>query len=228
MVGVFIAPEQRLVSYGIHGYSADWLINNHPEVLRDGKIQFGEYINEGGVETRYSAFVAKKIRDIVMDFGFDGVYILTEPEGIRTAQDLEAVLPLLVDVRKEVGDDKVLVIDRVDPFLSAPALRETLSHVDYLVIHASPWIDGMLHGTRANRTIETYQLRIRQLKSELPRDVWPKLLYTVYTLDLTNGWLTPALEVQLEVDSYSGLLESGYAVYYASNYLPYRLKLRAS
>lgn len=227
-LGVFIAPEQRLVSYGIHGYSADWLINNHPEVLRDGKIQFGEYINESGVETRYSTFVAKKIRDIVMDFGFDGVYILTEPEGIRTVKDLEALLPLLVDVRKEVGDDKVLFIDRVDPFLSAPALRETLNHVDYLVIHTSPWIDGMLYGTRANRTIETYQLRIRQLKNELPRDVWPKLLYTVYTLDMTNGWLTPALEVQLEVDSYSGLLESGYAVYYASNYLPYRLKLRAS
>ncbi len=228
LIGVFISPRQELVSYGIHGYSSEWLINNHPEVIKNGKVHFGEIINESNRQMKYSSYIAGKIARVIEDFDFDGLYILTEPEGIRTINDVDAIMPLIIDARKELGIDKIVIIDRVDPFLPSDALIKIMTQCDYVVLHTSPWIDGMQYGTRANRTIEMYYQRIKQLKEELPSKRWSQLLYSIYTLDMTSGWLTPALEIQLEVDTYSNLLNNGYSIYYASRYLPYRLNLRES
>jgi len=226
LVGVFVSPQQKYISYGIHGYSSNWLLSNYPEILKNGKVNFDEYIIINNEKTQYSYYLAKKISRVVNDFNFDGVYILTEPDGIKTVNDVESILGLLINVRREISRDKILIVDRVDPFLSIDLLRIILNHTDYVVLHTSPWIDGMLYGARANRTVETYRQCIRHIKSELKNNEWHKLLFSIYTLDMARGWLTPALAVQLEVDSYSSLLDNGYAIYYVSNYLPYRLKLR--
>lgn len=227
LAGLYTSPRQVLISYGIHGYESEWITRYHPYILDGGRIRFDAELRPDGLyvseRTRYADFLAGRIERVIEDFGFGGVYILTGPEGITTTRDIEWIEPLLVALRERLDERRLIIVDEVDPYLGPEGVGRAARIPDYVVLHTSPWIDGVNHPMSSNRTMEDYAARLNEINARIDETYRQKLLYSVYVMDMTAGWLLPALQTQLEVDNLGSRLGTGYAIYYGSRYLPYKL-----
>ncbi|MEM1676815.1 MAG: hypothetical protein QW095_03125, partial [Nitrososphaerota archaeon] len=51
-----------------------------------------------------------------------------------------------------------------------------------------------------------------------------RLLFSLHVLDFVDGWITPASQLNVEAEElYSSGLRTGYAIYYTSRYVPYKI-----
>ena len=76
LLGVYLKSEGAVYRYSVQGFSVEW-IEKHPEVIGSQKLLlFNATINLEGGKIPYSSFFSDKIKKIVKDFGFDGVYLI--------------------------------------------------------------------------------------------------------------------------------------------------------
>jgi alpha-D-ribose 1-methylphosphonate 5-phosphate C-P lyase len=79
-------------------------------------------------------------------------------------------------------------------------------------------------GEFRNFTIADYRAVLEKAVSVVGRG---SVLFTVKAMDIVEGWVTPAIQLQTEVEAFSTVPGvSGYAIYHVNRYLPFRLSFR--
>ncbi len=228
MLGVYLEPEKLSMRYGVHGYRSTWLKELHEEVLNEfEKIEFQRRLKQDGMyvffEQTYAEYFTSKVLMIIEDLNFDGVYLLynfrdndkTQMESILFL--LDALSPALRTHSKQVmlGDLNVRI---------EPQYVETLAkNVDYFTIRTSSWLDILYPDNFNNVTFNNYKERLPELLSSIPEDVKHKVLFSINAIDIADGWMTPAIALQEDIDASSKFKMNGYVIYHTNKYLPYRI-----
>jgi len=99
-------------------------------------------------------------------------------------------------------------------------------NVDHLVIKTSLWLN-MFYKNNLNNTVFTnYRNYLPDLLHSLPDDVKRKILFSVDTMDIAEGWMTPAIILQEDIDTLSQFdAMNGCVIYHTNKYLPYKITL---
>ncbi|MEM0381680.1 MAG: hypothetical protein QW580_03300 [Nitrososphaerota archaeon] len=220
LVGVFTKSKDLLVSYGMQGYESSWFRENQYLVGEDERMNFGVMMPQN---MSLAEFYASRVTKTADSMGFDGVYVLAPQEGLTSPSDVEWIEPLLIQLRVHLEGSKELFVDGVDPALGSEAIKKVMPYVDYVVIRSPIWFREIT--MKEPRLGQEYVEQLRAVLSGLERLENSKILYAVNVMDFSSGWLVPAIQVQLQVDTFSSIISEGYVVYFASRYLPYRLTL---
>ncbi|MEM0079657.1 MAG: hypothetical protein QXR78_02835 [Nitrososphaerota archaeon] len=221
LLGVYLNVEDIKPHYGIQGYSVDW-IKKHPEVIGFDKVLLFNntlrinntyYIN-------YSEYFSKKLAKIVYEMNFDGVYLMNW--GSWRIRNIDYIIPLLQDLRKEI--DKEIFIESLPVTNDVEHVLTLLSLADYVVLKTAPWVYTVYYVRTDNVTLTDYKNYITTLLDSLDKNDKKRLLFSLHVLDFVDGWITPASQLNVEAEElYSSGLRTGYAIYYTSRYVPYKI-----
>ncbi|MCS7143049.1 MAG: hypothetical protein NZ920_04565 [Aigarchaeota archaeon] len=225
LIGVLLAPEQRYVNYGIHGYRSTWLIENHRYLIDpSGRVNFSALMT-GESKLTYAEYLSRKVLRVVEDFGFDGVFVSTRPEGIGDGEAVRNVNALLGHLRQALGPSRTLVVDGVSPLLEPGDIRSLLRNSDFVTLATSPWLASRNDPLSNTTEIGYYRTRIEMLMDSVGPGNSYRVLQSIYTFDFVEGWVVPALELKLELEGLRPPMNSGYVIYYGTVVSPYRLVL---
>lgn len=228
LLGIYLKPEVRLVRYGVQGYSSPWLMKDHRELLDDSScINFCSIVHPDGKfvveEQVYAEYFVSKVKRIINDFGFDGVYLIGwKGEGdFLSAESIYCLLDKLGEVRLA---SRIVIVGDL-PYDTDPSIiNYMLDKVDYVVVRTSPFYD-LIHSKNFNvKTLDEYIDVIKMLSANISKISKRGLLFTVYAMDIAEGWMTPAIALQEEVDAFSSIgCFDGYVIVHSNKYLPYRI-----
>ncbi len=221
LLGIYLRVEQVKTHYGVQGFLVNWTISK-PEILGAGNILlFNTSVTIVNNSIPYSNYFAEKIGEIIRDFGFDGVYLMSWYDWRIGRTNISHILPLLSSLREQVD---LIIIESADNTNDIGYIHKLLQHVDYVVLKTAPWINTVYYARVDNVTLTDYEMFIRRILRTLDPDERVRLLYSLYIFDFVEGWATPAAEIQVEANRFYALgLRSGYAIYYASRYVPYKV-----
>ncbi|MEM0444751.1 MAG: hypothetical protein QXO86_03880 [Nitrososphaerota archaeon] len=218
LLGVFTKSKDLLVSYGIQGYESTWFNDNSHLIDGEDRMLFGLVLPDN---TTLAELYSRKISETLRVMNFDGVYILTPEAGVKSVSEVEWLEPLLIELRAELGPSKELFVDGYDPAAGTEALRRLLNYADYVVAKSPVWFKELT--SEQVRLGGEYAKELRSVVSSLSAEEKRRVLYSLMVMDFSGGWLVPALQVQLQVDTYSAFMDGGYVIYFASRYIPFRL-----
>lgn len=232
LLGVYFTVKTLAIHYGAHGFTSEWLLQRHPEVLVEGNLISSDNKLRTDVEfgiaqsERYAEYFTRKLLALSRDFGFNGVYFVTEKNGRAPKELYQGVFPMLDLLEPRLGKG-------YDVFLQAPNILTSdidynplLEKVDFLVLHTSPWLNSVYNSERESKTLDDYMKYVDAVLSSARPELRKKVLFGIFAMDFAEGWLTPAGILQSEVRSFDREDLSGYVIYHTNNFLPYRLKTK--
>ncbi|MEM2366368.1 MAG: glycosyltransferase family 87 protein [Nitrososphaerota archaeon] len=231
MLGVYLEPEKLSIRYGVHGYRSTWLKEHHKEVLNEfGLIEFQRRLKPDNMyvlfEQPYAEYFTSKVLTIINDLNFDGVYLLDNFRYNDKAH-VESILYLLDKLSPTIkAYSKQIMLGDLDVRMEPQYVETLAKNVDHLVVKTSSWLNMFYRNTLDNTTFNDYRRYLPELLSSLPDDVKYKMLFSVDTMDIAEGWMSPAIVLQedIEILSQFGAM-GGYAIYHTNKYLPYRITL---
>ena len=224
MLGIYLRKEKVKYHYGVQGFAVDW-IKDHPEILGfQDVLLFNSTVNMAGKDTLYADYFSRKTKLIVKDFGFDGVYLMDWNNWKIRGDKLSYILPLLNRLRLlKCGE---IFVEGIDSTYDISSTLTLIKNADYVVLKTAPWINRIYYIRTDDVSISSYQRYLSQTLESLSEDEKKHLLYGIYVFDFVDGWLTPAFEVQREVNAFHRAgVEGGYAIYYSSRYVPYKITI---
>lgn len=224
LLGVYLKVEEIKLHYGVQGYSVDW-IERHPEVFGEADILlFNNTIKiENSSIFPYSEYFAGKIEKIIRDMGFDGVYLMGWSDWKKNIRGLSHITPLLEELKKR----------NVTVFIEGPestyCIEETINLIklsDYVILKTAPWVYSIYYARTDNVTLTDYKQYVNELISSIDEDSKKRILFSLYLFDFVDGWITPATQLHIEAREFHDVgLTRGYALYYTSRYVPYRISI---
>ncbi|MCD6341744.1 MAG: hypothetical protein J7L83_02690, partial [Thaumarchaeota archaeon] len=225
---IYLKAEEMSYQFGVQGFSADW-VHSHPEIMGSQKVLlFNSTLKLSGKEVKYSEYFSEKIAKIIGDFDFDGVYLMAWDDWRLKGNRLQHISPLIDDLRNLIND-KLIFIEGPDYLEDYDDTLNLLEKVDYVILKTAPWIRQIYLAVKSNSSLLNYQKDLSRVLSAIPEENKKKLLFSAYTFSFTDGWFNPAIELQIEVNRFYRLgLRSGYAIYYADRYVPYRITFRSN
>jgi len=226
LLGIYVKAYYSSIYFGIHGYNATWLTQEHPELIdEDGMIYFQRRIAGGEYNgTIYADFFAKELMNLVEDIGFDGVYIMFI-DWSKSQEAQESILQLLksIDELKPLSDIEVFL--EIDPvYVDARYVNVISGYVDYLVVETDPWVRNI----RSRRIFGNFTVDFfySKLVNVVENSGDAGVLFGVYVMDFVEGWFTPAVEIQSQVGVFSSVVGvEGYVIYHTNMYLPYKVSI---
>jgi len=231
MLGVYLEPEKFSIRYGIQGYRSIWLKELHREVLNEfGIIEFQRKLKPDGVyvlfEQPYAEYFSSKILRIIKDFNFDGVFLLDKFRYNDEAH-IESVSYLLDKLTPTIkACSKQIMLGDLDVRTEPQHVEILAKNVDYLVIKTSSWLSTFYQNNLNNATFNDYRNYLPELLRSLPYDIKRKTLFSIDAMDIAEGWMTPAIVLQEDIDTLSQFdAMSGYVIYHTNKYLPYKITL---
>ena len=224
LLGVYLRAEGPVYRFSVQGFSVDW-VEKHPEVIGPRKLLlFNSTIKLPKGKVSYSEYFSNKIEKIVRDFGFDGVYLAAWDDWRVNEKGVEHVVPLLGDLRGKINEP--IFIEGPDTF-NYEVINDLLDRADYVVLKTAPLVNQLYYGMSDNISVTGYEKDLAELLGHVPEDRRGRILFSAYTFSFVDGWVNPAFELQTEVQKYSEVgLRSGYAIYYADRYAPYKITIR--
>ncbi|MEM2910354.1 MAG: hypothetical protein QXO01_04750 [Nitrososphaerota archaeon] len=234
MLGIYLEPERLSIRYGVHGYKSVWLKVLHGEVLNEfGFIEFQRILKPDGTyvlfEQPYADFFTLNALRVIKDFNFDGIYLLGKFQDDDEAC-VKSILYLLDKLSPVIRThSKQIMLGSLDVKIK-PQYAELLGKkLDYIVLKTSSWPDTLYYSNIKNITFNDYRSYLSELLSSLPDDIKHKMLFSINAMDITEGWMTPAIILQEDIGTLSQFgTMSGYAIYHTNKYLPYRITLSTS
>jgi Gpi18-like mannosyltransferase len=227
VLGIYLKSYYAAVHYGYHGYNSTNLINQYHQCMESyGEIRFHCTLESG---VTLAEVFAEKAVSFASSHGFEGVYYL----GLGWSRDglvLDSVAALVNATARHAHGKGIKVFLEVDPvstlhpnlFLEKAA--DVLKQVDYVVVVTDPFLKTVKSGEFRNFTIADYRAVLEKAVSVVGRG---SVLFTVKAMDIVEGWVTPAIQLQTEVEAFSTVPGvSGYAIYHVNRYLPFRLSFR--
>ncbi len=225
LLGTYLKAEGPIYGYSVQGYSVDW-VEKHPEVIGARKLLlFNSTIRLPRGEIVYAEYFSEKISEIVKDFGFDGVYLAAWDDWRVENGGAEHIIPLLEDLRSKIRGQ--VLVEGPDT-MNYKIIKALLNEADYVVLKTAPLVNQLYYAMKDNISITRYDKDLAALLDRIPNDERGKLLFSAYIFSFVDGWVNPALELQLEIRKYSEVgFNSGYAIYYADRYAPYKVAIKS-
>lgn len=220
LLGVYLTVEDIKPHYGVQGYSTSW-IKGHPNLIGPGgALLFNEKIEvEGRDPYPYSKYFADQIRRILGDMGFDGVYLMGW--GNTMTRNSSHILPLLRELR---GLGKPVFVEGPEATCCAGDVVKLLEVSDYVVLKTGPWVYTVYYARTDNVTLTDFKRYISEILSNITDEDRDRVLFSLYVFDFVEGWTTPATQIHIEAREFYGSgLRKGYALYYTSRYVPYKV-----
>jgi len=231
ILGVYLEPEKLNIRYGIQGYRSVWLKELHREVLNEfGIVEFQRRLKPDGMyvlfEQPYAEYFSSKILMIVKDFNFDGVFLLDKFRYDDEAH-IESISYLLGRLTPTIkAYSKQVMLGDLDVRTEPRHVEILAKNVDYLVIKTSLWLNMFYQNNLNNATFTDYRNYLPDLLYSLPDAVKRKILFSVDTMDIAEGWMTPAIILQEDINALSQFdAMNGYVIYHTNKYLPYKITL---
>ncbi|MEM4346429.1 MAG: hypothetical protein QXI02_06005, partial [Candidatus Caldarchaeum sp.] len=222
LLGVYLKSSYTSVHYGYHGFNSSKLVGNFPECVdKSGDILFKCRVD-------FAEFFAEKTVSSAVSMGFEGIYLTGT--GWSSDEVVEGIQTYLSHLRRLSQAHSLEIFLEYDP-LSARNPNNSVNSsndlyilVDYLVVVTNPFIRSIKDPLRGNYTVDNYK---NMLQAVVARNSSKKVLFTVHAMDIAEGWMTPALQLQTEVNEFSEVQDvAGYAIYHVSRYLPLKLSVR--
>jgi Gpi18-like mannosyltransferase len=223
LLGIYLKSYYYSIHFGYHGYNSTWLTAEHRSLTDEGGNIYFQYMIPGSNVT-YADYFAYNAIKLVRDLGFDGLYIM----GVDWSMGgdvVESVKSLLRSLNHHGGNYQIFL--ELDPYFlrESSSLAEFYDYADYIVVKTDPWVRRVKHNPIGNYTVPEFKSLLEEavISSSNHR---AKILFGVYAIDIVEGWLTPAVDLQVQVEQYSAVLGvEGYAIYNTNRYLPYRIKV---
>ena len=224
LLGVYLKAEGTICRYSVQGFSAEWL-ENHLRLIGYRKvILFNETIKTASGEETYGEYFSEKLLEIVNDFGFDGIYLMAWDDWRIRSNRLDHVMPLLESLKE--NSDKPIYVEGPE-FLNRQEVLRLLDKADFVVLKTAFFVKQLYYAAKNNASILNYYDHLKSLIDSVPAENRSRILFTAYTFSFVDGWLNPAIELQLEINKLREIgFDSGYAIYYADRYVPYKLSIR--
>mgnify|MGYP000023415243 CR=1 FL=1 len=224
LLGIYLRKEKIKYHYGVHGFAVDW-VKDHPEILGSRDVLlFNSTVNVNGRHILYADYFSMRMKSIVRDFGFDGVYLMDWNDWKIKGDKISYILPLLKRL-KSFGSSEIFV-EGVDSTNDVNSTLILMKNADYVVLKTAPWVNRIYYVRTDDVSMHSYRRYLSQVLEDLSEDERGHLLYGVYVFDYVDGWFTPAFELQREVDAlYRVGVRGGYVIYYSSRYVPYKITI---
>jgi len=227
VLGLYLKSYYVAVHYGYHGYNSTNLISQYPQCMAaGGDIRFQCTLEDGAT---LAEVFAEKAVSFALSHGFEGLYFL----GLGWAKDglvLESVAALVNATSRHAHAKGIKLFLEIDPVstLQPVQLLEKAAHilkqVDYVVVVTDPFLKTVKSGEFQNFTVADYRAVLKKAVEVTDRG---SVLFTVKAMDIVEGWVTPAIQLQTEVEYFSTVPQvSGYAIYHVNRYLPIKLSFR--
>ncbi|MDJ0271458.1 MAG: hypothetical protein QXN23_00530 [Candidatus Caldarchaeum sp.] len=225
VLGLYLKTSYVSVHFGYHGYNSSRLLSEFGRcVSPGGDIVFSCVTDSGEV---FADFLAEKVVATVTRMGYVGVYVMGF-DWISPNSDVDGFAQFISSLTSKAKNRGLLVFVEVDPVIArngfSPAVENIMTHADYIVLLTNPFVKNLENPLQGNYTIAEYK-RLIGMFAEKASGV-AKVLYSLHVMDIAKGWMTPALQIQLEVNEFSSVKNVyGYAVYHVSRYLPMKLSV---
>jgi len=225
LLGLHLRSYYQSVFFGIQGYNATWLTSRNRGLTdADGNIFFQSILVDGYRNISYARYFSEKVKLVGSHLGVDGVYLMGVDWGAGPPV-WDSTEMLIRELKSELPRGTELFLELDPYFLDEGSIRRFLGQVDYVVVKTDPWVRGRGEGAGGNYTIENFEIRLRRV-AELARRTKATILFGVYAIDFSEGWMTPAVELQAQTSAFSSVNGvGGYVVYHANRYLPYRVTI---
>ena len=224
LLGVYLKVEEIKPHYGVQGYSVDW-VKRHPEVISEAEILLFNNtikIDDSSIYP-YSEYFAERIKRIIKDMGYDGVYLIGWSNWKKNTRGLSHIIPLINELKKR---GETVFIEGPESTYCIEETVNLLELSDYVVLKTAPWVYTVYYARTDNVTLTDYKNYISELFSRLDEHSRRKVLFSLYPFDFVDGWVTPATQLHIEGREFHDMgLTTGYALYYTSRYLPYRISI---
>ena len=226
LFGVYLKAQDITYRYGVQGFSTEW-IRKHPNLIGPQKIiLFNSTIRLSNRELPYSEYFSEKIEEIIHDFNFDGVYLMDWDDWRIKGDRIRHILPLVEDLRKRI--DKPIYIEGPDYIDDLDHILILLEKADYVVLKTAPWVKQVYYTLSGNSSLMNYEKTLLKVLNNIPPDERERVLFSAYTFSFVDGWLNPAIELQIEVNKFHDIgLRRGYVIYYTDRYVPYKLTIKS-
>lgn len=230
MLGVYLEPEKLSIRYGVHGYRSVWLKILHNEVLNEfGLIEFQRELRPDGMyvlfKQTYGEYFTSKVLMLIKDLNFDGVYLSGNIKYNDEAY-MESLLYLLNKLSPIIkAHSKQIMLGDLDVRTELRYIKTFAENVDYLVIKTPSWLDTLPHDDLNATKFNDYKRCLSELLLSLPEDIKCRLLFSIYAMDIAEGWMTPAIVLQGDIDTLLQIKMNGYVIYHTNKYLPYKITL---
>ncbi|MEM3124162.1 MAG: hypothetical protein QW756_08785 [Nitrososphaerota archaeon] len=221
LIGVFLKSYYYSVHFGYHGYNSTWLNGQHRQLTdHNGNIYFQYLVPD--INRTYADFFAGNAIRLMDSVGADGIYLMGV-DWDAGPEVFDSVSSLLKSLSRQARNYEVFL--ELDPYVlrKHTEVGELFELADYILIETNPWVRRVKGNIIGNYTVAEFKSLLEEAVS-LSRTRRAKLLYGVYAIDVVEGWLTPAVDLQIQVDQYSSVPGvAGYVIHSINRYLPYRL-----
>ncbi len=227
LLGLYLKAYYISTHFGHHGYNSSFLIENFRKCVDlHGNIYF-QCITENGIGL--AEFFAERAVAAAVSMGFEGIYLM----GISWSNSnmtFESILTLLQHLREKSIKHGLEIFLEYDPMSLENPIAYLLSnnglfdYTDYVVLVTNPFLRTVKEPLRGNYTINDFRNILEKAVAMFPDK---KFLFTINVMDIAEGWMTPALQLQTEINEFSNVKGvAGYAIYHVSRYLPIKISFR--
>lgn len=225
VLGLYLKTTYVKIHYGYHGYNSTKFIAHYSECVNtSGNINF---LCLTHANLSLAEVFAEKAVNAALSLNFTGLYLM----GVEWDEDevfVAGVAEVVKELRRFSEGKKLEIFVEIDPLAlkNHPSIEKDLfENADYIVALTSPYINSIKQPLQGNYTISLYKTHLEKLVKKTGGK--PEILFTVHAMDIAEGWMTPALQIQVEVNEFSkvqGL--RGYVIYHVSRYLPVKMSFR--
>ncbi|MEM2095037.1 MAG: hypothetical protein QXX19_00555 [Candidatus Caldarchaeum sp.] len=222
LLGVYLKSRYTSVHYGYHGFNSSKLVGDFPECVdRSGDIDFACRVD-------FAEVFAEKTVSSAVSMGFEGIYLTgADWSSDKVVEGIHIYLSHLRRLSQARGLEVFLEYDPMsakNPNSYVNSSNDLYRMVDYLVVVTNPFIRSIKDPLTGNHTVANYK---KMLHAVVAKNSSKKVLFTVHAMDIAEGWMTPAIQLQTEVNEFSEVENvAGYAIYHVSRYLPLKLSVR--
>ena len=229
LIGVYFIADYV---FNYKGFRSNWLLDRHPEVLKDGIITPYASLHEdeeyGVVEgTKYYIYFTDSILKIVQNFDFDGIALfkMGDLNGKYNREDIEGYVEALDYISGQLHSrGKNLVVADFFGQNCLEIYKKIIPYTDFFIVQTQAWAHGF-YFLNLQKSWDYYSNYIRSLLDSLPPEERGKILFTIETMDEQEGWFTPYFFLTHEISVYASLNLSGYAIVHANKCSPFTLNV---
>ncbi|MEM2237581.1 MAG: hypothetical protein QXR26_02810 [Candidatus Caldarchaeum sp.] len=229
LLGVYLKAYHTTIHYGYHGYNSSHLIENFPECI-DGYGNINFQCTPSKI-LDFADYFSQRIVDSAISMGFEGVYIMGVgwDRGVAALDSLLILLKNLIVKSRPYGLHVFLEFDPMsykNPLTFMNSAEELLNYVDYVVLVTNPFLRSVKGPAIGNYTTADFK-RLLEKAVEMSSAKRARVLFTINVMDIAEGWMTPAIQLQTEINEFSTVKGvAGYAVYHVSRYLPVKISVK--
>ncbi|MDW8062540.1 MAG: hypothetical protein RMI43_00015 [Candidatus Caldarchaeum sp.] len=225
LLGIYLKATYVSIHYGYHGYNSSRFITEYGDCI-DGEANiYFQCVTSSGV-TLARVFAERAVYS-AREMGFAGVYVMgADWQGGE--ETMASVASLVSELRQlsigkgfEIFVEADLLSTKDHPWVEEILLNQS----DYVVVLTNPFINSLKRPLQGNFTAGLYKAHLERILQKTGGRA--STLFSVHVMDIAEGWVSPALQLQVEVNTFASVPGiKGYAIYHVNRYLPVKISFK--